>query len=590
MFIFVLVLAGVVALAGVVGNTERVSRMWVSAEVAKDGSARITEVIDYDFGYPEHPKHGIYRDIPGLSYDDSETETSATVDGAPVPYELTYGETTDRSIRVGDPDSTVTGLHRYRIQYTLQNVVRDGKLAWDAVGTGWQTDLDNVEIHVVAPYDVTGTRCVQGRTGSQQSCTVAEPEPGHLVVELDQLKAGRGTTLYASGAASGTGGQVAAPIPPSGAADGDVIVHPLRTMLWVAGLALACALLVAWLLRFVGRDRLATDGPVGSPSDISGGGRERRVDIDRIAASLTARSVPPEGLSPAQGGILLAERVVPRHQVAWLLSAAIDGHITIEGAERYPTVRRNAENTPTDPATEAVLAEMFAGREEFTLGLYDQRFRTAWQTLGARMTEWQRTGGLWDSTDEGRERTEQRIGTVATLLGLVAACFGSVLNASTNSAGWPTAIVGAVAMGTGLAVRLRSWELRSRTARGTALWLQVESFRRFLADSSLQPADAMTDDDQLELYTAWAVALGEVSRWQPAVTASTSAPAATHTVRRSTALARYGPALAVGLVAAATISGGSSSSSGTSSGGSGGSGGSDGGVGGGEGGGGGGSW
>ncbi|WP_164836016.1 DUF2207 domain-containing protein [Actinacidiphila soli] len=587
MFFAVLLLGGVVGLAGVLGNTERVNRMWVSAVVAKDGSARITEVIDYDFGHPDASKHGIYRDIPGLTYDDPDNEVRATVDGAPVPYELTYGETTDRSIRVGDPDNTVSGLHRYRIQYTLQNVVRDGKLAWDGVGTGWKTDLDNVEIHVVAPYDLTGTRCVQGKTGSQQSCKVAEPESGHLVVTLDKLKAGRGTTLYASGAASGAADRVAAPVPPSGAADGDAIVNPLWTLLLVAGLALGSGLLTVWLLRLVGRDRLVTDGPSGSPLGTGGGGGERRVDIDRLMASLTPTSAPPDGLSPAQGGILLVERVEPQHQVAWLLGTAIDGYVTIEGAERYPTVRRNAERVPTDPDTEAVLDEMFAGREEFTLGLRDQRFRTAWQILGTRMTEWQLTSGLWDPAGEQRDRTGQLIGIAATLLGFVAAIVGSVLNGSMNPAGWPTTVLGALAAGTGLALSLRSWELQSRTACGTALWLQVESFRRYLADPSPQLADGTTDDDQLELYTAWAVALGEASGWQQAVTASTAAPAATGTVRRSTALVRYGPALAVGLIAAAAVSGTPPSSSG-SSGSSGG--GSDGGVGGGEGGGGGGSW
>ncbi|MFE8945547.1 hypothetical protein [Streptomyces sp. NPDC007856] len=45
-----LVLGGVVALARITFNTERVTTMWVGARIAADGSARITEVIDYDFG------------------------------------------------------------------------------------------------------------------------------------------------------------------------------------------------------------------------------------------------------------------------------------------------------------------------------------------------------------------------------------------------------------------------------------------------------------------------------------------------------------------------------------------------------------
>jgi|EndMetStandDraft_5_1072996.scaffolds.fasta_scaffold01064_3 hypothetical protein len=33
-------------------------------------------------------------------------------------------------------------------------------------------DRSDVEIHVVAPYGLTGTRCVQGTAGSEDGCTV----------------------------------------------------------------------------------------------------------------------------------------------------------------------------------------------------------------------------------------------------------------------------------------------------------------------------------------------------------------------------------------------------------------------------------
>ena len=41
---------------------ERVVQIWASATIADDGSARIHEVIDYDFG--GYDRHGIFRDIP----------------------------------------------------------------------------------------------------------------------------------------------------------------------------------------------------------------------------------------------------------------------------------------------------------------------------------------------------------------------------------------------------------------------------------------------------------------------------------------------------------------------------------------------
>ncbi|WP_107055839.1 DUF2207 domain-containing protein [Streptomyces griseus] len=97
--------------------------MWVGAEIAEDGSARVTEVIDYDFGHPADSRHGIYRDLPDLPYDEEAAKVVATMDGGRVPWELRVGDRYEEPdgqrriatrIQVGDPDRTVTGVHRYR--------------------------------------------------------------------------------------------------------------------------------------------------------------------------------------------------------------------------------------------------------------------------------------------------------------------------------------------------------------------------------------------------------------------------------------------------------------------------------------------
>ncbi|MYW68752.1 DUF2207 domain-containing protein [Streptomyces sp. SID8379] len=569
MVFLALALGCVTWFAGAAGNSERVTRMWVSAKVAKDGSARVTEVIDYDFGHPTSDRHGIFRDIPGLTYEVDDEDVHATMDGGPVPYELSYGETTERSIRVGDADRTVSGLHRYRITYPLPDVVKKGKLAWDAVGTGWQVDLRNVEIHVAAPYGLDATRCVRGRTGSTQSCRAAQPDTGHLVAAPGNVAPGNGVTLYASAAARGAAVQAARPTPPAGARpDAEAAPDPLWTGLTVAGLALGCGLLAVGALRLLGRDR-------------------RPADLER-----PAEGTPPEALTPAQGGILLSEHVEPHHQVAWLLHTAFRRHINIRGTGQHPTLRRTRGlGGVPDADTTAVLDDMFAGRAEFVLGMYDPLFRSAWQSLGTRLAEWQRTSDLWDPASERRERVARLTGLGATLLGLVAAIIGSVLISHMNTAGWPMSLAGALVTGAGLALCLRAWELKRRSARGAALRLQVETFRQWLTDASPEAVgDATADAERFELLTAWAVALGLAQRWERSIATST-APATTGGTRRSTAFAQLGPALAVGLITAAAVSATAPSSSGSGgSGGSGGGGSSGGGVGGGTGGGGGGSW
>ncbi|MFJ8196870.1 DUF2207 domain-containing protein [Streptomyces sp. NPDC096152] len=578
-------LVGVVATLGAVaGNTERVTGMWVSAVIDKDGSARITEVIDYDFGVGVNARHGIYRDIPGLGYED-ESRPRVTMDGGTVPYEVTIPDDRDLwtedilSLRVGDPHDTVTGVHRYSVQYTLQNVARGGKLAWDAIGTGWNVDVANVRVHVVTPYDLAGARCVQGTRRSRQRCALTEPEPGHLVVDLGELDAGKGATLYATRTGGTLTDKAATPVPPSGPATGnDVGVGTLVPGLLAAGIALLAALVTGRVMRFMGRERGTADG---------GDGRGKRVDVEKLGRSLTPVSAPPAELTPAQGGILLAESVLPQHQVAWLMTTTLDGHLDIDDNQHHPTLTRRtpADGGEVDPTVKDVLDHVFPGRDSVTLGLYDPWFQEGWNTLQSRLEAWRRGSGLWDPAGTERCFWAQVGGCVAALVGVIAVVVGAVL--SDNDVGpawWMVLVPGAVAAGGGLAGAVRGWELEIRSPRGTALWTQVEAFRRYLSDSAPHQVDEAADVGRLDLYTAWAVALGVNDRWSQAMSDSTATPTAGRSARR---MSLFGPAIAVALVSSAAASATSPSSGGGSSGG-GNSGG--GGVGGGAGGGGGGSW
>ena len=73
-----------------------------------------------------------------------------------------------------------------------------GRLAWDAVGTGWEVPIDDVEVHVTAPTALEAGRCVTGTSGSTNPCTVRQSEPGHLAARVDALDAREGVTVYAT--------------------------------------------------------------------------------------------------------------------------------------------------------------------------------------------------------------------------------------------------------------------------------------------------------------------------------------------------------------------------------------------------------
>lgn len=513
----VLLVGGAAAVGAALGDGERITAMWVGAEIGGDGDARIVEAIDWDFGPTAH--HGIFRDVPGLQPDAPVSVSSAT---APDDVQLS-GSSLQTRIRIGDPARTIRGRHRYIIGYPLGGVAPDGRLAWDAVGTSWPVSVAEVEIHAVAPFQLLDVRCVQGAAGADNPCDVSQPEPGHLVARADALSSAEGVTLY------GTAGRRLAaapglPAPPSGLPD-DPGTGVLLPGLLATAVALAGAAPASRLVRLAGRERVATGGSADAAWGGTGG--EVRIDADKLASLATIEFVPPSELTPAQGGVVLAEAVHREHQVAWLIGAAIDGYVELEGDGSHLTLVRLPRR---DGSAAYTLDTAFAGRERLRLGTYDERFARAWEAVGGELAAWQRSCGLWDPAGERRRILVRVLGCVVALAGLVVAGVGGAI-ANRWGAAWLALVpFGALPAGAGLAAAVRAWELRVRTAAGSGLWLRVESFRRFLAGSEAHHADEAAKRGVLREYTAWAVAVGEIDRWSRVVAASGAArdPAAVH--------------------------------------------------------------
>ncbi|MEV0095124.1 DUF2207 domain-containing protein [Streptomyces sp. NPDC050738] len=523
----VLTLGGVASLGAVmsawVASSEHVARLWTEAALAADGRARITEVIDYDFG--NENRHGILRDVPGLA---AEAEVSVTMGGKRVPYQVEpdMGDDGETRIRIGDADRTVTGRHRYRIQYELDGIAPGGKLAWNAVGTGWQVPLDHVEIHVTGPYEFGGIRCAGGARASREPCQVGRPLPGHLTLAIDNLKAGRGATLYAVSA-----GQLATAPPPPVEPSGPVIaVHrpgSLRVGLLTAGIALAAALVAGWLVRRTGREMIYADALPGSTAGPAGA--VRRIDISRLPALATETAAPPKELTPALGGVLLTGDTRTRHKAAWLLSAVDDGYLVVdmEDNETFPTLTRpSREEVPrSDSTVGEVLDRAFVGRDSLVLGgPYDRLFANAWSRIGTQLIVWRNSSDLWDAKAHKRWNRVGLAGALTFLAGLITVIVTAIA-AGRPADYWAVLLpIAAAVAGAGAGIFAGTDEVPMLTPQGTELWLRVEGFRRYLAGAGAQHVDAAAHAGVLDHYTAWAVALGVSDHWSQAVSESTVPP------------------------------------------------------------------
>jgi Predicted membrane protein (DUF2207) len=504
-----LLVGGAAAIGAVAGDSERITGLWAGAVIGSDGRASVVEVIDYDFGTKR--RHGILREVPGLS-----SGAQVAVSSATAPADMTLEDLgLVTRIRIGDPSRTITGRHRYKIDYLLDDAAPGGQLAWDAVGTQWPVGIGNVEVHVVAPFEFKEARCVQGEAGSQGRCGISQPQPGHLVATINSLRARHGATLYA------TSGQRLQAVPdlavPSSGLPADATSGAPLAALVATAAALIAAVLVSWLVRRAGRERVRPGGRANA--GWSGTVGEARVDAAKLSALATVELAPPAELTPAQGGILLAEAVRQNHKVAWLLGAATDGYLDIE-KDGYQMVLVRRPHHDQSSSVARTLDVAFAGRTRLSLGSYDPSFAVAWRQIGDQLVAWHRTCGLWDPAGDLHRKLAWVLGGVVAAGGLAITGVGGAL-ANRWGLVWLALLAwGALVAAGGLAAAVRAWELRVRTPWGCELWLRVESFRRFLAGPEARQLEEAAKRGVLSQYAAWAVALGEIDRWTRVVAAS----------------------------------------------------------------------
>jgi hypothetical protein len=271
-----------------------------------------------------------------------------------------------------------------------------------------------------------------------------------------------------------------------------------------------------WLVRRAGRERLLVgaggpaDAAFGAPAGPAGqagqaGQIETRIDEADLADMATTDFAPPEGMTASQGGIVLAEEARPEHRVAWLLEAAIEGSIELVPEGGSLTMIRRA---PGSAWTAAVLDQIFSGRERVPLGAYDLSFAIGWGRLTSLLYGWRSSSGLWDERAgqrSGQGRIDDLLTTaIALVFGVLGAAGGGVLVHRWAPLGLLLAAAGGAALSAGVARFTARWELRVRTPAGSAAWLRVESFRRFLAESEAYHAEDAAKRGVLREYTAWA--------------------------------------------------------------------------------------
>ncbi len=173
--------------------------------IQSDGKVNVVETIAVDFG--SLVKHGIYRDIPNIYYNENNAASYADIqiasvlqDGISKQYEQSQNGNFLRLV-IGDPNRTFSGKAEYKISYLESGVLRSfadhDELYLDITGNGWPVPIAKATVNVTLPKDgITSTLCFQGPQGSNEKCTATVPSQNSASFSsIRQLGVNEGMTI-----------------------------------------------------------------------------------------------------------------------------------------------------------------------------------------------------------------------------------------------------------------------------------------------------------------------------------------------------------------------------------------------------------
>ena len=507
--------------------------------IAREGdvSLRITEFVDIDFG--DTDRHGYLRQIPndfGAPKDVFAASPDAPDDVFVIP-QAGYTE-----IRIGDPNSTVNGQHRYELSYTLPDAHYDEfgaglRLMADVVfapGGVYPGDFETGRFEVVVTgYRLGTTECdVWEQLGDTGGCDLSAAEDGTWRTVVEPLGEDLGLTV--GGSILGFTDPVAIDPPPlperrSG-------TNPGLIALAFAGLGIGSGAGVHRWARRRGRNEVfaggAADAAYGTlppPGSGRAAPSTQLVADDDFGDLATVEFVPPKGVAAWEAAVLLEERVHYGTVEAWLSDMV--GREALDVEQHGSNLKLSAGPKLDElSAPDIDLLRAILVRDPYITGSYDPAFATAWNAVYQSQRERIATSGWWKHLPPGTGVRVKGQGSRFGLIGIF--MFVLIWGASAVTAfvgifqHWFLAIALGLVFPALIAYFMYRVLLPARSAQGSSLALQAESFRRFLHASEGKHVEWAWSKGLLREYSAWAVALGEAEAWSAALgKANVPAPA-----------------------------------------------------------------
>ena len=353
----------VLAQPGPFENEEHIKKFQDDIIVNTDGSILVKEHIVYNFG--PQARHGIFRNIPVITTNKEGKKYRMTINVESVQDE--YGNSfqydtsgTDTiSIKIGDPDKTITGEQIYIITYTVKGALTyfsdHDELYWNATGNEWHIPIAASSAIIHLPENIPSEKikasCYSGYTGStEQNCTVAVKGTTVTINSTKSLQSSQGLTIVVGFPK----GIVSIVEPTEVKAFFSTLLGKITIVSLIIGSIVWYLLLPLWLpIRWwmKGRDPKDSTGPVQAWFDLP-------------------KTVAGRPLTPAETGTVIDENAGIEEISALIVNLAQRGYLKIVEKEKndYEFVKTEDFNDEQLMGFEkAFLNSIFAGKEVLRL-------------------------------------------------------------------------------------------------------------------------------------------------------------------------------------------------------------------------------
>ncbi len=482
-----------------------VARMDADIHIARNSSFTVTETIAADFG--QEPKHGIFRDIVVQNPDRYGSSRRIRVhvtgvkdgQGNKRPYKA-FRTGRYMRVKIGDPNSTVTGKHTYVIAYRVQNALLffgdHGELYWNATGNEWPAPIRQASCRVHLPFKPeSGTLQVAafvGPQGASEAGTAEKTADGGYFASPRPLAYNEGLTIAA--------GWPPGKVSPPGA---------FQKLWWFVTDNLFAFLPVLFLAgMFTLWRRVGRDPDPG--------------------ISETVQYEPPESLRPGEVGTLIDESVGMRDITATIIDLAVRGYLTIEETEtknlfvigRSYTLHKASDPGASDPRGKlsayerTIFNKVFEDGDDIDVSELANHFYTVLPSVKSQMYAALVKKRLFQKSPEEVRTGYYALGGMGLAAGvfLALALYSIVESGDAFLApGWGVAI--AIC---GIITLAFAHAMPARTLAGSRAHMLVRGFEEYLRRAEAPDIELQEKRNLFEKYLPYAIALGVADRWSKA--------------------------------------------------------------------------